>query len=216
MGRGTGTPPACPRLLALRRVNVGCGPAEQRLLLTGLHSVADIFCESCKTTLGWKYVSWPAPPAPLNPKSWAIWGWGGVSQAALPPGAGLREQPEVQGGEVHHRDVAHGEGERLGLMARRGHPTAPRCQGGSAVPPPHNSAPSRCPVVGAPCRGITGPITSMGGGAAGSFFRGIKAFFFIGRCQVSPPSTAAPPSLSPGPPGGHLARAQRSPGVCWW
>ncbi|KAM6359064.1 protein yippee-like 4 isoform 2-T2 [Alca torda] len=38
-----------------RRVNVGCGPAEQRLLLTGLHSVADIFCQSCKTTLGWKY-----------------------------------------------------------------------------------------------------------------------------------------------------------------
>ncbi|XP_071415645.1 protein yippee-like 4 isoform X1 [Pithys albifrons albifrons] len=36
-------------------VNVGCGPAEQRLLLTGLHSVADIFCQSCKTTLGWKY-----------------------------------------------------------------------------------------------------------------------------------------------------------------
>ncbi|XP_039716074.1 protein yippee-like 4 isoform X1 [Pteropus medius] len=44
-------------------VNVGCGPAEQRLLLTGLHSVADIFCESCKTTLGWKYVStWGDPP----------------------------------------------------------------------------------------------------------------------------------------------------------
>lgn len=39
----------------LTPVNVGCGPAEQRLLLTGLHSVADIFCESCKTTLGWKY-----------------------------------------------------------------------------------------------------------------------------------------------------------------
>ncbi|XP_064922581.1 protein yippee-like 4, partial [Columba livia] len=36
-------------------VNVGCGPAEQRLLLTGLHSVSDIFCQSCKTTLGWKY-----------------------------------------------------------------------------------------------------------------------------------------------------------------
>ncbi|XP_066407773.1 protein yippee-like 4 [Molothrus aeneus] len=36
-------------------VNVGCGPAEQRLLLTGLHSVADIFCQSCNTTLGWKY-----------------------------------------------------------------------------------------------------------------------------------------------------------------
>lgn len=41
--------------VSCNRVNVGCGPAEQRLLLTGLHSVADIFCESCKTTLGWKY-----------------------------------------------------------------------------------------------------------------------------------------------------------------
>lgn len=47
---------------------MGCGPAEQRLLLTGLHSVADIFCQSCKTTLGWKYVSAPMPttPTPLR------------------------------------------------------------------------------------------------------------------------------------------------------
>lgn len=44
--------PPCPR-----RVNVGCGPAEERVLLTGLHAVADIHCENCKTTLGWKYVS---------------------------------------------------------------------------------------------------------------------------------------------------------------
>lgn len=36
-------------------VNVGCGPAEERYLLTGLHAVADIYCECCKTTLGWKY-----------------------------------------------------------------------------------------------------------------------------------------------------------------
>lgn len=36
-------------------VNVGCGPAEERVLLTGLHAVADIHCSSCKTTLGWKY-----------------------------------------------------------------------------------------------------------------------------------------------------------------
>lgn len=47
-----GTAP-CPH-----RVNVGCGPAEERVLLTGLHAVADIHCENCKTTLGWKYVSW--------------------------------------------------------------------------------------------------------------------------------------------------------------
>lgn len=37
-------------------MNVGCGPAEERVLLTGLHAVADIYCENCKTTLGWKYV----------------------------------------------------------------------------------------------------------------------------------------------------------------
>jgi len=36
-------------------VNIGCGPAEERVLLTGLHAVADIYCEVCKTTLGWKY-----------------------------------------------------------------------------------------------------------------------------------------------------------------
>uniref|UniRef100_A0A8C4UCB5 Yippee like 4 n=1 Tax=Falco tinnunculus TaxID=100819 RepID=A0A8C4UCB5_FALTI len=59
-------------------VNVGCGPAEQRLLLTGLHSVADIFCQSCKTTLGWKYVSAPASSTPTpvgtvpgTPDPWA-------------------------------------------------------------------------------------------------------------------------------------------------
>ena len=38
-------------------VNISCGRAEERFLLTGLHAVADIFCSSCKTTLGWKYVS---------------------------------------------------------------------------------------------------------------------------------------------------------------
>ncbi|XP_065055449.1 protein yippee-like 1 isoform X2 [Rhopilema esculentum] len=38
-------------------VNIACGPAEERVLLTGLHAVADIYCESCKTTLGWKYLS---------------------------------------------------------------------------------------------------------------------------------------------------------------
>ncbi|XP_078404031.1 protein yippee-like 2 [Cetorhinus maximus] len=40
---------------AIEIVNVGCGPAEERVLLTGLHAVADIYCENCKTTLGWKY-----------------------------------------------------------------------------------------------------------------------------------------------------------------
>ncbi|CAG2210427.1 Protein yippee-like 3,Protein yippee-like 1,Protein yippee-like F37A8.5,Protein yippee-like 4,Protein yippee-like 2,Protein yippee-like CG15309 [Mytilus edulis] len=43
------------RLLTSLLVMWGCGPAEERVLLTGLHAVADIFCECCKTTLGWKY-----------------------------------------------------------------------------------------------------------------------------------------------------------------
>ncbi|OXA62832.1 Protein yippee-like 2 [Folsomia candida] len=44
--------PAHPNFM---KVNVGCGPAEERVLLTGLHAVADIYCECCRTTLGWKY-----------------------------------------------------------------------------------------------------------------------------------------------------------------
>uniref|UniRef100_A0A1I8GF81 Protein yippee-like n=1 Tax=Macrostomum lignano TaxID=282301 RepID=A0A1I8GF81_9PLAT len=38
-----------------RVVNVTAGPAEDRQLLTGLHSVADIQCQGCRTVLGWKY-----------------------------------------------------------------------------------------------------------------------------------------------------------------
>ncbi|XP_075261893.1 protein yippee-like isoform X2 [Convolutriloba macropyga] len=37
-------------------VNISCGPCEDRILLTGLHSVCDIFCDCCRTTLGWKYL----------------------------------------------------------------------------------------------------------------------------------------------------------------
>ena len=44
-------------------VNVKCGQAEERVLLTGLHAVADIFCECCNSTLGWKYVSFPYFPS---------------------------------------------------------------------------------------------------------------------------------------------------------
>ena len=37
-------------------VNVNAGPTENRLLLTGLHVVADIYCNACDARLGWKYV----------------------------------------------------------------------------------------------------------------------------------------------------------------
>ena len=39
------------------RVNVTLGPKEERPLMTGMHTVADIYCTSCNTVLGWKYVS---------------------------------------------------------------------------------------------------------------------------------------------------------------
>ncbi|KAJ9516586.1 hypothetical protein QJQ45_015243, partial [Haematococcus lacustris] len=36
-------------------INVALGPKEDRILMTGLHTVADIHCTSCNTVLGWKY-----------------------------------------------------------------------------------------------------------------------------------------------------------------
>ena len=36
--------------------NVMLGPKEERILMTGLHSVADIYCTECSSRLGWKYL----------------------------------------------------------------------------------------------------------------------------------------------------------------
>lgn len=36
-------------------VNVTLGPPEDRMLITGMHSVCDIFCNRCKTLVGWTY-----------------------------------------------------------------------------------------------------------------------------------------------------------------
>ena len=36
-------------------VNVTIGPVEDRMLITGLHSVCDIFCRRCKGMVGWTY-----------------------------------------------------------------------------------------------------------------------------------------------------------------
>lgn len=37
-------------------VNIVTGPKEDRHLLTGLHTVADVSCSDCGETLGWKYL----------------------------------------------------------------------------------------------------------------------------------------------------------------
>jgi len=36
-------------------VNISLGPKEDRVLITGLHTVCDIFCNCCSAVLGWKY-----------------------------------------------------------------------------------------------------------------------------------------------------------------
>ncbi|EEF35530.1 protein yippee-like [Ricinus communis] len=36
-------------------VNVSVGVNEERMMLTGLHTVADIFCVGCGSIVGWKY-----------------------------------------------------------------------------------------------------------------------------------------------------------------
>ncbi|KAH7622281.1 hypothetical protein Ndes2526B_g03105 [Nannochloris sp. 'desiccata'] len=36
-------------------VNVTLGPREDRVLMTGLHTVCDISCSQCSTVIGWKY-----------------------------------------------------------------------------------------------------------------------------------------------------------------
>ncbi|MED6122492.1 hypothetical protein PIB30_040404 [Stylosanthes scabra] len=37
-------------------VNITLGPQEERLMMSGLHTVEDIFCCCCGQILGWKYV----------------------------------------------------------------------------------------------------------------------------------------------------------------
>jgi len=36
-------------------VNYTLGPPEERMLMTGLHVVADVYCMECQTLIGWKY-----------------------------------------------------------------------------------------------------------------------------------------------------------------
>ncbi|KAL7211775.1 hypothetical protein ACSBR2_014606 [Camellia fascicularis] len=38
-------------------VNISVGPMEERVMLTGKHTVCDIFCCCCGQILGWKYVA---------------------------------------------------------------------------------------------------------------------------------------------------------------
>lgn len=37
-------------------VNVSTGETEERMMMTGMHTVADIFCVGCGAIVGWTYV----------------------------------------------------------------------------------------------------------------------------------------------------------------
>lgn len=43
-------------ILTLFRHNVTAGPAEDKMLATGLHRVRDVYCNICFTIIGWTYV----------------------------------------------------------------------------------------------------------------------------------------------------------------
>ncbi|XP_018468234.1 protein yippee-like At5g53940 isoform X1 [Raphanus sativus] len=38
-----------------RSVNISMGPLEERMMLSGMHTVADIYCCCCGQNVGWKY-----------------------------------------------------------------------------------------------------------------------------------------------------------------
>ena len=37
-------------------INVTVGEKEDRMMITGMHSISDIFCVGCEEIVGWKYV----------------------------------------------------------------------------------------------------------------------------------------------------------------
>lgn len=46
----------CPWRYGFRRRNVVLGEPENRILMTGLHTVVDAACAGCRSTIGWHYL----------------------------------------------------------------------------------------------------------------------------------------------------------------
>ena len=65
------------------RINVSEGPSEERILITGLHTVCDIYCNVCQTVLGWKYVSHSCTPE-IHLAAWLISVAARLTSAASP------------------------------------------------------------------------------------------------------------------------------------
>ncbi|KAI8394262.1 uncharacterized protein BYT42DRAFT_553897 [Radiomyces spectabilis] len=45
-----------PAYLVDHVINIYIGAKEERMLMTGMHTVADIYCSICEMKLGWKYL----------------------------------------------------------------------------------------------------------------------------------------------------------------
>ncbi|KAI9245745.1 yippee zinc-binding/DNA-binding /Mis18, centromere assembly-domain-containing protein [Sporodiniella umbellata] len=45
-----------PAYLVDQVINVKLGTKEERMMLTGIHTIADINCNQCQIRLGWKYL----------------------------------------------------------------------------------------------------------------------------------------------------------------
>lgn len=43
-------------ILIFCSVNVTVGEKQERIMMTGMHTVVDIFCVGCGSIVGWKYV----------------------------------------------------------------------------------------------------------------------------------------------------------------
>lgn len=56
-------------------MNITLGPPVERMMISGLHTVEDIFCCSCGQLLGWKYVSFNFAPGLLEDFTSLICGW---------------------------------------------------------------------------------------------------------------------------------------------
>lgn len=87
-------------------VNVTVGEMEHRIMMTGWHTVADIFCVCCGSLVGWKYVQ-------INTHHHLLillnnflydfpWCWFTFFSHT---GNCIREVSEVQGRKIHHWKV---------------------------------------------------------------------------------------------------------------
>lgn len=70
------------------RINVRHGEAQEKKMMTGMHTVRDLYCAKCNNILGWMYV-----------RNMEI------------IGHRRRARPEVQGGEIHSGEISPKQGE---------------------------------------------------------------------------------------------------------